>query len=595
VTRKTYSLAVRRLPGGDRPGQYLTLDDSDGIGEIYLGLASTVVVAASDASAEVREWADYVCDGIADNVEIQAAIAALPAGGGKVVLSEGTFTVIAQITPVSGITIEGQGWSTILKIADNTDGLNGVIGDATDGSVGNWAARNLHIDGNKANQVSANDFRGVNLYGDRVRVENLYVHDIKNQDGIIINRYSTGAIVKDCLVTDCDDMGYEIIDGAADALIVDCVGSGNANFNFSIHSHIGTAACVRCAIVNGISVNSGNKGFRIGGFAGLESVGCSLVNCKDTGAASNGIQVTLAYDSVVADCYSDSLISSESTSARTSFIGCKSSGAGFSIYGRYDTLAGCSVNGGVVTIYGDHVSVNGLTHNGTNGVNNFGIAIFNGANYCTVNGCTVYGEDAGARYGIWLRGAQNCSIVGNTVEGWTGSGIRLNTQSAVNPTGNVISGNRVEGCGIGISEEASGDNNLIQGNDVTGNTTPLAFVGASTLARNNKGSLVDGKIADPGNAEAIPVVKSGWVPLVTAGAETRTLAAPSLVGQELTLYCKTFVGNCVVTCATTVNEAGNNTITFSATGQACCLYAVEEGSNLRWRLASVDGATLSTV
>jgi hypothetical protein len=102
-------------------------------------------------------------------------------------------------------------------------------------------------------------------------------------------------------------------------------------------------------------------------------------------------------------------------------------------------------------------------------------------------------------------------------------------------------------------------------------------------------------IADPGNAGAIPITRSGHVALVTAGAETRTLAAPTVAGRELLLYCKTYVGNCVVTCATTVNETGNNTITFSATGQSLKLTAVEEGSNFRWRLAQADGAALSTV
>lgn len=103
-------------------------------------------------------------------------------------------------------------------------------------------------------------------------------------------------------------------------------------------------------------------------------------------------------------------------------------------------------------------------------------------------------------------------------------------------------------------------------------------------------------LADPGNAGAIPVTVSGYVPIVTAGAETRTLAAPTYIGQTLLIYCKTFVGNGVITCATTLNETGNNTITFTATGQAIKLTAVEEGSNLRWRCPVADPTTiLSTV
>jgi hypothetical protein len=103
-------------------------------------------------------------------------------------------------------------------------------------------------------------------------------------------------------------------------------------------------------------------------------------------------------------------------------------------------------------------------------------------------------------------------------------------------------------------------------------------------------------ITDPGNAGAIPVIKSGYCALVTAGAETRTLAAPTYIGQELLLYMKTDGGNCVVTCATTFNEAGNNTITFANTGEAVRMIAVEEGSNLRWRCPVADPTTiLSTV
>jgi predicted RecA/RadA family phage recombinase len=102
-------------------------------------------------------------------------------------------------------------------------------------------------------------------------------------------------------------------------------------------------------------------------------------------------------------------------------------------------------------------------------------------------------------------------------------------------------------------------------------------------------------ITDPGASGAIPVTKSGYVPIVTAGAETRTLAAPSFIGQELLIYMKTDGGDCVITCSTTLNEAGNNTITLADTGDAIRMVAVEEGSNKRWRISSVDGHSLSTV
>jgi hypothetical protein len=108
-------------------------------------------------------------------------------------------------------------------------------------------------------------------------------------------------------------------------------------------------------------------------------------------------------------------------------------------------------------------------------------------------------------------------------------------------------------------------------------------------------SAITTAIADPGNAGAIPVTGSGYVPLVSAGAETRTLAAPTFIGQELLIYFKTDGGTIVLTCATTLNEAGNNTLTFAEDGQAVRITAVEQAGNLRWRCLVDPESIASTV
>lgn len=55
-------------------------------------------VAASTAPAREKSRADWVCDGTADDVQIQAAIDAVKAaGGGEVFLSQGTFNLAAQL------------------------------------------------------------------------------------------------------------------------------------------------------------------------------------------------------------------------------------------------------------------------------------------------------------------------------------------------------------------------------------------------------------------------------------------------------------------------------------------------------------------
>ncbi len=73
--------------------------------------AATVTVAASDSSAAVRASADYLCDGVNDQQEIQAALAALPASGGEVVLTAGTFRCKGNLAPKAHTTLRGQGES----------------------------------------------------------------------------------------------------------------------------------------------------------------------------------------------------------------------------------------------------------------------------------------------------------------------------------------------------------------------------------------------------------------------------------------------------------------------------------------------------
>ena len=69
---------------------------------------ATLTVAANDSTELSKNQADYVCDGVNDQAEIQAALAALPEGG-MVVLTEGTFNCAGVIAPAAGTTLSGQG------------------------------------------------------------------------------------------------------------------------------------------------------------------------------------------------------------------------------------------------------------------------------------------------------------------------------------------------------------------------------------------------------------------------------------------------------------------------------------------------------
>lgn len=100
--------------------------------------------------------------------------------------------------------------------------------------------------------------------------------------------------------------------------------------------------------------------------------------------------------------------------------------------------------------------------------------------------------------------------------------------------------------------------------------------------------------ADPGDAGEIkPDRQFANCPLVSAGAETRTLKDPSFPGQRLTLAMKTDGGDITVTADSNINQTGNDTITFNDAGDTVVLEGIEDGSDLEWRVVVNDGASLS--
>jgi len=109
--------------------------------------------------------ADYYCDGVDDQLEIQQAIDAVGAlGGGKVVLREGTYILSNYVLlNYSHITVEGFGPATILKAKDNCSifASYGLI--SSDNNTSEIVIRNITFDGNRTNNTER--FGGVRWVG----------------------------------------------------------------------------------------------------------------------------------------------------------------------------------------------------------------------------------------------------------------------------------------------------------------------------------------------------------------------------------------------------------------------------------------------
>jgi len=196
---------------------------------------ATKVVAASDASDAAIDRADYVCDGTADNVQIQLAIDALPTGGGKVELSEGTFVLAAQLyRDIANVTIQGQGWNTILKRADDTVFADVYTPDSAailklvnDG----WIVKDLAIDGNESNNRTDTEGMGVQVYGGSGNIiENIYAHDCIRDPFNVAWRYGSTYALRNKIVNCVAENSYAdhlyYISGGSDNLISGCIGKG---------------------------------------------------------------------------------------------------------------------------------------------------------------------------------------------------------------------------------------------------------------------------------------------------------------------------------------------------------------------------------
>jgi len=96
-------------------------------------------------------------------------------------------------------------------------------------------------------------------------------------------------------------------------------------------------------------------------------------------------------------------------------------------------------------------------------------------------------------------------------------------------------------------------------------------------------------LADPGNAKTITADRNPCiVDIVTAAAETRTLARPTHTATFLFLSAKTIVTSCTITPTGGFDEVSGTTIVFSNSGEFAFLVSAFDGTNYYWRLIATD-------
>jgi len=286
---------------------------------------ATLVVAASDSKD--TSPADYIADGTDDDVQIQAALDALPSGGGKVVLLEGNYNG-GQITIPSNTTLSGMGPSTILKMTDDTDDRFIVNSDRTNGNI-NIVIENLYIDGNKDEQVElgpadsygnagALDFRNVeNLVVRNNTIVNAWAAGVETtlsenviitgnriddsaDDGIAINDQTIYAIVSNNIITNAglgvnygSPAGIEIQDGSHDVSVSNNVIRNALSTGIQVSTHAGSTRCYNVEII-GNSVYASDIGIYVAGIAGSFASDITISGNSASSNTNEGIVTTSA-------------------------------------------------------------------------------------------------------------------------------------------------------------------------------------------------------------------------------------------------------------------------------------------------------------
>lgn len=195
--------------------------DSDfgtSIVKIKSGPSASFVIAKSDSKK--KNFADYVCDGTDDQVQINAALNALAAttNGGKIVLLEGTYNVSAPVTIPSmtngTITIEGQGALNTTIYASSGSNTNVVQTNITSGNQTFVIVRDLMINGNRSGNPSGGRgyYDGV---GTGQCMDTLFEHVFfYNLHGNCVEmKQCWGSQFKRCILEDSDSKGIYLISG----------------------------------------------------------------------------------------------------------------------------------------------------------------------------------------------------------------------------------------------------------------------------------------------------------------------------------------------------------------------------------------------
>ncbi len=439
----------------DNVGRLQFSDDS--IQTTAQATTATFVVCASNANNTGR--CDYVADGTDDEVEIEAAIDALPSGGGSVFLSEGTYRVEdITISDKSNIQISGSG--AVLQTKDSPTGNQNVLYIYNSDHV---VVNGLIIDGN-----------GPNLSN---------IGNIEDRQNGIVVRGGNDIILQNVEVRWFRMNGIFVIHGAKDVIIENShIHDGNTGIltyynGFSVAGDGPTEVIIRSNIIEDMNIYESTP--RVGIYIAQDS---SDILVENNILRNNGAEAVNLVDTSFVTVTGNSILDSIT-------FGINSQGSSVTDVTITDNLVDNSGSHGVNFLVGERILVSGnkISNNGGSGIR------FDVENGSAVGNNLYKNGERGILF-------QNCSygnISGNVVKenGQTtpnlygGIEVAVVSHFTINNNNVGSSGESTQKYGLMIynSSDVKASNNILF---ATATSRNLYFSGSSNLGlRNNIGYI----------------------------------------------------------------------------------------------------------
>lgn len=370
----------------------------DGTGHIsgaeatHTGRAARFVIGTS-AAGWTAEDCDYLCDGTADEVEINSAIAALPSEGGEILLLDGTYNIKSTVSITKdNVKLSGNGRSTVLKRMWNELTYLGVVSIVD--TNGGCCIADLRIDGNKTNYAAGLN-NGICVSGEGNTVTGI---TSDNNDGVGISvSGDNNTIINNICNGNEGDAGIYVVNVNGNILSGNICkeNKGNLSHGIRVTGDDNTIAYNIC---------TGNTGPGVSLFGGdRNTVSSNTCSNNTSDSDPEGIRVSGNYNIITGNTC------------------CGNRGTGISLRGAGNTVTGnsCASNGVEGILIDTSSSKNTLMGN-TCVDNSVGICLKGSSkNSVTGNTCIRGGGDVSdytsEQYTIYLTGTSNRNLVSSNI------------------------------------------------------------------------------------------------------------------------------------------------------------------------------------